>query len=150
MLYIYCYHASYLNTIMEKKNDNIFKFFEDLGDNKMDDIKYKESLLANLYSQVEFLKEEMKEKNYIIRNLLKRIKSNNCDILLKLITNDKESYVETSSEFTTGNEDQNLVINLNDNINNQSEGNSNNSQLDNSIGSNVSPDEISINEQHNE
>ena len=49
---------------MEKENDDIFKFFDYLSDNKMDDIKYKESLLANLYSQVEFLKEEMKEKNY--------------------------------------------------------------------------------------
>ena len=67
-----------------------------------------------------------------------------------MITNDEESYVETSSEFTTGNEDQNLLINLNDNINNQSENNSNNSQLDNSIGSNVSPDEIGINELHND
>ena len=43
------------------------------------------------------------------------------------MTNDGESYVETSSEFTTGNEDQNLLINLNDDINNQSENNSNNS-----------------------
>ena len=122
---------------MEKKSDSIFKFFDDLGDNKMGDIKYKESLLANLYLQVEFLKEEIKEKDYIIRNLLNRIKSNHCVILPKSMTNDEDSYVETSSEFTTEKEDQNLLINLNDDINNQSENNSNNSQLDNSIGSNV-------------
>ena len=122
---------------MEKKNDSIFKFFDDLGDNKMDDIKYKESLLANLYLQVEFLKEEIKEKDYIFRNLLNRIKSHHCVILPKSMTNDEESYGETSSEFTTENEDQNLLINLNDDINNQSENNLNNSQLDNSIGSNV-------------
>ena len=40
---------------MEENTDDLFKFFDDLADNKMDDTKYKESLLANLYSQVEFL-----------------------------------------------------------------------------------------------
>ena len=47
---------------MEENTDDLFKFFDNLADNKMYDTKYKESLLANLYSQVEFLKEELKEK----------------------------------------------------------------------------------------
>ena len=85
-------------------------YLNDLADNKMDDTKYKESLLANLYSQVEFLKEELKEKNDVIRNLLNRIKSNNCVIFPKMsMTNDDESYIETSSESTMENENQNLI-----------------------------------------
>ena len=52
---------------------------------------------------VEFLKEELKEKNDVIRNLL--------------MTNNDESYIETSSEPTMENENQNL-INLNEDINN--------------------------------
>ena len=77
---------------------------------------------------MEFLREELKEKNYIIRNLLNRIKSNNCIIFPKAMsmTNNEESYVETSSEFTKENDNQNLLINLNDDINYQSSNTSNN------------------------
>ena len=78
---------------MEENIDDLFKFSDDLADNKMDDTKYKESLLANLYSQAEFLKEELKEKNDVIGNLLNRIKTNNCVIFPRMsMTNDDESY----------------------------------------------------------
>ena len=119
----------------------------------MDDTKYKGSLLANLYSQVEFLKEELKEKNDIIRNLLNHIKTNNCVIFPKMsMTNDGESYIETSSESTMENENQNL-INLNEDINNQSKNNLNNIHSVNSICINeslITQDEISLHEQHND
>ena len=96
---------------------------------------------------MEFLKEEIREKNYIIRSLLNQINV----ILQKSMTKNKESCVETSSEFPIENVNENLLINLNDGITNQN--NLKNSQLDNAIGINVSlstQDEISINEQHND
>ena len=37
-----------LQTTMEENIDDLFKLFDDLADNKMDDTKYKESLLAKL------------------------------------------------------------------------------------------------------
>ena len=54
------------------------------------------------------------------------IETNNCVIFPKMsMTNDDESYIETSSESTMENENQNL-INLNEDINNQSKNNLNN------------------------
>ena len=99
------------------------------------------------------MKEELKEKNYVIRNLLNRIKTNNCVIFPKMsMTNDDESYIGTSSESTMENENQNL-INLNEDINTQSENNLNNTHSVNSICINeslITQDEISLHEQHND
>ena len=41
---------------------------------------YKQALLANLYSTVEFLRKEIEEKNFLIRELLKRDKSNQLSV----------------------------------------------------------------------
>ena len=53
---------------MEEK-DNLFKFFHIIGEKNMDHVNYKDSVLANLFSQVQ-LRSELKGKNFITRNLL--------------------------------------------------------------------------------
>ena len=60
----------------EKNDDDILNFFDDLIKKNTEntgklhqvylDDKYKDSFLANLFSQVEFLKNEINEKNYLI------------------------------------------------------------------------------------
>ena len=42
------------------EDDDIFKCFDELDENKID-INYKDSLLANLFSQIDFLRNEIKE-----------------------------------------------------------------------------------------
>ena len=72
----------------EKKNDDILNFFDDLVEKNTEKtgklhlvyLDDKDSLLANLFSQVEFLTNEINEKNYLIINLLNRINDNNCII----------------------------------------------------------------------
>ena len=50
---------------------------------EVDTSNYKDSLLASLYSQVEFLRHELEEKNILIRTLIIRDKDhyNNCNIV---------------------------------------------------------------------
>ena len=50
---------------MEEKDD-IFKFFDIIDEKNMDHVNYKDSLLANLFSQVELLRSELKEKTSLL------------------------------------------------------------------------------------
>ena len=71
----------------EKNDGDILNFFDDLVEKNPEntgklhqvclDEKYKDSLLANLFSQVDFLKNKINEKNYLMRNLLNRMKDKN-------------------------------------------------------------------------
>ena len=107
---------------MEEKGDDIFKFFDDLDKKNLENINYKDykdKLLANLFSQVEFLKSELNEKNYIIRNLLNRLKDERCIIFPNSVSMAKglEPYIETSSVCSNVTSNQNLLIDLTDETN---------------------------------
>ena len=54
---------------------------------------FKDNLLANLYSTVNFLKKELEEKNYVIKNLLTR---NLCCCNKKIASNHADEIVETN------------------------------------------------------
>ena len=104
------------------KRKTIFKFFDIIGEKNMDHVNYKDSLLANMFSQIELVRSELKEKNFI-RNLLNRMKSNNCIILPNVQFNKGyEHSVETSTSHSLLNSDvtetQNL-IDLSDDTNYQ-------------------------------
>ena len=88
----------------DKYDDNIYipsvgKFINQTQEIKIvtDDVlendDFKNSLLANLYSTVEFLKKELEEKNYIIRNLLTRAEVNKAMIVVDDI---ESTRIETS------------------------------------------------------
>ena len=65
----------------EKNDDDILNFFDDHVETNTEkngklhqvylDDKYNDSLLANLFSQIEFLRNEIKENNYLIKNPFK-------------------------------------------------------------------------------
>ena len=98
---------------MEEKDD-IFKFFDIIGEKNMGHVNYKDSLLANLFSQVELLRSELKGKNFIIKNLLNRMKPDNCIILPNHVQFDNkyEHSVETSTSHSLLNSDVTEIRNL--------------------------------------
>ena len=120
---------------MEEMGDDILKFFDDLDKKSSKSINYedyKDSLLANLFSQVEFLKSEIKEKNYIIRNLLNRMKDDKCIIFPNTVSmsKDLEPDIETSSVCSDVTSNQNSLNDLTDNCNHQDKNSLAHSKMD--------------------
>ena len=113
----------------EKNDHDILNFFDDLVEKNTEntgklhqvylDDKYKDSLFANLFSQVEFLKNEINEKNYLIRNLLNRMKDNNCIIFPNSVSMSKvaETHVETSSTWNDDPSKEKTLIDFRDESN---------------------------------
>ena len=125
-----------------EETDDIFKYFDAIGEKNCDEINYKESLLANLFSQVELLRGELKEKNFIIRNLLNRMKSDNCIILQNHVQRDKKykHSVETSLLCNLSNSDETEIenlIDLSNDINDQASDKSTDTQMSNKKCSNI-------------
>ena len=48
-----------------EETDDIFKYFDAIGEKNCDEINSKDSLLPNLFSQVELLRGELKEKTLL-------------------------------------------------------------------------------------
>ena len=135
------------------EDDDIFKFFDELDENKID-INYKDSLLANLFSQIDFLRNEIKEKNFIIRNLLERIKTSKCVIFPNVTSGvkDLDMLIETSTICSDANDFQIPLIDLSEDASDQNEKSTISSHADTFINSNKSPiieNELYNNEQNN-